>query len=169
MDQLALLNAASWLHHTPLGWAAQGGWPWLWPACETLHFMGMALLIGAVGLLDARMLGLFKGLPLAPLERLVPWGVLGFVINLATGIVFFAGAPEQYIGNAAFTLKMLFVLLAGVNVSLFYLTGLSRRVDRLGAGEDAPMPAKLIAGVSLFLWFGVLYWGRMLPFLGDAF
>jgi hypothetical protein len=163
------MYVARWLHNSPLGWAAAGGWPWLWAACESLHFMGMALLIGAVGLLDARMLGLFKGLPIAPLERLVPWGVLGFVINLATGIVFFAGAPEQYVQNIAFGLKMLFVLLAGVNVSLFYLTGLSRRVDRLGAGEDAPMAAKLIAGASLFLWFGVLYWGRMLPFIGNAF
>jgi hypothetical protein len=165
----AFLYAARWLHNSPLGWAAAGGWPWLWAACESVHFMGMALLIGAVGLLDARMLGLFKGLPIAPLERLVPWGVLGFVINLSTGLVFFAGAPEQYVENIAFWLKMLFVLLAGVNVSLFYFTGLSRRVDRLGAGEDAPMAAKLIAGVSLFLWFGVLYWGRMLPFIGNAF
>ena len=165
----ALLSAAQWLHNTPLGWAAGGGWSWLWAACESLHFMGMALLIGAIGLLDARMLGLFKGLPIGALERLVPWGVLGFVINLVTGFVFFAGAPSQYTNNIAFGLKMLFVLLAGVNVSLFYFTGLSRRVDRLGAGEDAPMAAKLIAGASLFLWFGVLYWGRMLPFIGNAF
>ena len=164
-----LLSASRWLHDTPLGWAASGGWPWLWPACEALHFMGMALLIGAIGLLDARMLGLFKGLPIGALERLVPWGVLGFVINLVTGFVFFAGAPSQYTNNIAFGLKMLFVLLAGVNVSLFYFTGLSHRVDRLGAGEDAPIAAKLIAGASLFLWFGVLYWGRMLPFIGNAF
>ena len=165
----AVLSATRWLHNSPVGWAAVGGWPWLWPVCESLHFMGMALLIGAVGLLDARMLGLFKGLPVAPLERLVPWGVLGFVINLATGLVFFAGAPEQYVDNVAFWWKMGFVLLAGVNVSFFYLTSLSRRVDRLGAGEDAPMAAKVIAGASLVLWFGVLYWGRMLPFIGDAF
>ena len=43
------------------------------------------------------------------------------------------------------------------------------RSDRLGAGENAPLTAKVIAGVSLFLWFGVLYWGRMLPFIGNAF
>jgi hypothetical protein len=165
----AFLDATHWLHRTPLGWAAAGGWPWLWAVCESLHFMGMALLIGAVGLLDARLLGLFKGLPIAPLERLVPWGVAGFVLNLATGLVFFAGAPDQYTSNLAFWMKMGFVAVAGVNVSLFYFTGLSRRVDRLGAGEDAPMAAKAIAGLSLFLWFGVLYWGRMLPFIGNAF
>ena len=159
----------NWLHNTPLGWASSGGWPYLWAACESLHFMGMALLIGAVGLLDARMLGLFKGLPIGALERLVPWGVLGFVINLLTGIVFFAGAPDGYITSLSFWLKMLFIVLAGINVSFFYLTGVSRHVDRLGAGENAPLTAKVIAGVSLFLWFGVLYWGRMLPFIGNAF
>ena len=158
-----------WLHSTPLGLTAAGGWPWLWPACESLHFMGMALLIGAVGLLDARMLGLFKGLPIGPLERLVPWGILGFVINLLTGIVFFAGAPEGYISSLSFWLKMLFIVLAGLNLSYFYLAGVNRQVDLVGAGEDAPMTAKVIAGVSLFLWFGVLYWGRMLPFIGNAF
>ena len=61
-----------WLHGTSLSWAVAGGWPWLWPAAETLHFVGMAILIGTVGLLDLRMLGVANGLPLGPLERLIP-------------------------------------------------------------------------------------------------
>ena len=142
---------------------------WTWPVCESLHFMGMALLIGAVGLLDARMLGLFQQLPVGALKRLAPWGVLGFVINLVTGFLFFAGAPGQYIGDSTFWYKMLFIALAGVNVILFYATGLARRVDKLQPGEAAPLSAKLVAASSLFLWFGVLYWGRMLPFIGNAF
>ena len=52
---------------------------------------------------------------------------------------------------------------------LFYVTGLYRRVDSLPAGADAPMAAKLIAATSLILWLGVLFWGRMLPFIGNAF
>src|SRR3954463_7303948 len=65
---------STWLHGTTLSWAARGGWPWLWPLCETLHFVGMAMLIGIVGLLDLRMLGFVKGVPLRPLQRLLPWG-----------------------------------------------------------------------------------------------
>jgi hypothetical protein len=68
-----------------------------------------------------------------------------------------------------FWLKIAFIALAGVNVLLFYATGLSRRVDEVGAGEDVPGAARVVAAASLFLWFGVLYWGRMLPFLGGAF
>jgi hypothetical protein len=158
-----------WLHGTSLSWAARGGLPWLWPLCETLHFVGMAMLIGIVGLLDLRMLGFVKGLPVRPLQRLLPWGVAGFVLNLLTGIVFFSGDPFQYLDNDIFWLKMAFILLAGVNVLLFYATGLGRRVDATGAGEDVPRAARAIAFASLFLWFGVMYWGRMLPFLGGAF
>ena len=91
------------------------------------------------------------------------------MINAVTGFLFFAGAAGQYIHNSVFWYKMLFIAIAGVNVGIFYLTGLSRRVDRLGPGEDAPLAAKAIAASSLFLWFGVIFWGRMLPFLGEAF
>ena len=159
---------ARWISHTPVAWFVIG-LRWTWPVCETLHFLGMAMLIGAVGVLDARMLGLFTRLPIGPLERLVPWGVAGFVINAVTGFLFFAGAPNQYIHNNIFWYKMLFIAIAGVNVGLFYLTGLSRRVDGVGPGEQAPLAAKMIAASSLFLWFGVIFWGRMLPFLGEAF
>jgi hypothetical protein len=42
-------------------------------------------------------------------------------------------------------------------------------VDNVGAGHDVPPAAKLVAATSLFLWVGVMYWGRMLPFIGNAF
>jgi len=160
---------AAWLHGTKLSWAVAGGVPWIWLLCETLHFMGLALLVGIVGVLDLRMLGMAKELPLGPIQRLMPWAVLGFTINLITGSLFFAGDPSQYIHNVAFAWKLVFIGLAGVNVILFYVTGLYRRVDSVGAGHDVPFAAKLVAATSLFLWVGVMYWGRMLPFIGNAF
>src|SRR2546423_6044246 len=120
---------STWLHGTRLSWAVAGGVPWIWPLCETLHFMGLALLMGVVGVFDLRMLGMAKELPLGPLQRLMPWAVLGFGINLVTGCLFFAGDPFQYIPNVAFFFKLLFIALAGVNVFLFYATGLYMLVD----------------------------------------
>jgi len=160
---------STWLQATKLSWAVAGGVPWIWPLCETLHFMGLALLMGVVGVLDLRMLGMAKELPLGPLQRLMPWAILGFVINLITGFLFFAGYPTQYTHNVAFAFSLLFIGLAGVNVILLYVTGLYRRVDGVGAGQDVPAAAKLAAAASLFLWIGVMYWGRMLPFIGNAF
>lgn len=159
---------ARWLKGTGLSYCVTH-YSWIWPTCETLHFIGLALVIGMIGLLDLRLLGVAKGLPFAPIGRLVPWGILGFAINLVTGSLFFAGDPFQYTHNYAFGLKMLFILLAGSNVLAFYLTGVSRKTEALGPGDDAPLSAKVIAGTSLFLWFGVMFWGRMLPFLGNSF
>ena len=142
--------------------------PWVWPACETLHFMGMALLIGVVGAVDLRMLGVMKRVSFAPLHRLLPWGIAGFVVNLITGFLFFAGDPYQYKDNIAFLFKVLFIVLAGINVLVFYLVPF-RQVEAMGPGDDAPVSAKVIAATSIFLWMGVVYWGRMLPFIGNAF
>jgi hypothetical protein len=162
-------SIAAWLHATRLSWAVGGGVPWIWPLCETLHFVGLALLVGIVGLFDMRVLGVGKGLPLGPLTRLMPWAMLGFAINVITGFLFFAGDPFQYIHNVAFGFKMLFIGLAGINVIVYYMSGLYRRVDSVAAGQDAPAAAKVVAAVSLGLWIGVMYWGRMLPFIGNAF
>lgn len=162
MESLARLLQITWVH----SWVTD--YAWVWPVCEILHFVGMALLIGTVGFLDMRMLGLGKGIPVAPLERLIPWGIFGFVLNLVTGVVFVAGnpigGPLEYLSNLAFQLKMLFILLAGVNVLAFYLTGVSRTADAVGAGGDAPRSAKIIAGISVILWIGVIYCGRMIMY-----
>src|SRR5262245_24568244 len=167
--QLAFVDAFStWLKGTKLS-AFVIHYPWVWPAAETLHFIGLAMLIGVIGLMDLRLLGMAKRVPFAPLHRLLPWAISGFAICLGTGVLFFSGDPFQYNHNPVFWFKMLFLLLAGLNVLAFYLTGVFHRVETLGPGEDAPLPAKVIAGVSLLLWIGVMYLGRMLPFLGEAF
>ena len=79
---------------------------WGWPACETIHFVGLSLLFGVVLLVDLRMLGFMKGIPFSTLHRLLPWGVLGFGVNVVTGILFFIGAPPDfYVTNATFYLE----------------------------------------------------------------
>ena len=160
---------AAWLKTTRVSWAVAGGIPWLWPLGEILHFIGLSMLVGVAGVLDLRILGVAKGLPLAPLQRLMPFAVAGFAINLITGFLFVTGDPFQYIHNYAFWLKMLFIVLAGLNVLVFYALGLSQRINAVASEGDAPWGAKVVAGVSLFLWVGVMFWGRMLPFLGTAF
>jgi hypothetical protein len=142
--------------------------PWAWPICEMLHFMGLALLIGIIGPLDLRLMGFMKSVPISALKSLVPWAVAGFVINLVTGVMFLTATPEQYLRNLSWWFKVLFLVIAGVNVLLFETTQRSRMLA-MGPGEDTPAAFKVIGGVSLASWFMVLYWGRMLPFLGDAF
>jgi hypothetical protein len=136
---------------------------WLWPASETLHFLGLCLLVGTVGLFDLRLLGLAKRIPPGALHRLVPFGIFGFAVNVTTGVLFFVGAPHQYAHNLAFKLKMGSLAFAGINVLVFYATTF-RRVKTLGAGDDTPFPAKVIGLSSLVLWVSVMTCGRLLTF-----
>lgn len=135
----------------------------MWPVAESIHFIGLSLLIGAVGGFDLRLMGLGKQIPLGAFHRLVPWGVLGFGLNLMTGIAFFTTFPDQYTYNPSFHLKILFMSIAGINI-LFFYTAMFRKVRTLGPGEQAPVPARIVGGVSLLAWMGVITCGRLLTF-----
>lgn len=130
-----------------------------WRICECIHFLGLTLLLGTVGLFDLRLLGMGKGLSPGGLHRLIGWGVFGFVLNAVTGVMFFVGIPYQYMYNGAFQAKMVCLILLGVNVFIFYLTT-HPKVARLGPEEGAPLQAKIIAAISLFLWVAVICFGR---------
>jgi hypothetical protein len=139
--------------------------PWAWVASETLHFVGLTLLVGVMLLINLRMLGVAKQIPFATLDRLLPWAMLGFAVNTMTGMLFVAAAYGQYTGSAAFYWKLLFVVMAGVNTLYFTFD----RTWLLGEGRDAPPLSKMAAALAMFLWVGVMYWGSMLPFIGTAF
>jgi hypothetical protein len=140
--------------------------PWMWPTCETLHFVGLSLLCGVVFLVDLRILGVMKGVSFASLHRLLPWAALGFGVNIGTGMLFFVGIPGQYIHNAAFYWKIGLAMLAGANALYFTLFD---EPWSLGPKEEAPLRAKIAAVSAMVLWVAVMYCGSMLPFLGNSF
>jgi hypothetical protein len=142
------------------------GRTWVWPTSEALHFIGLWLLFGVVLLVNLRMLGMMKSIPFAAVHRLLPWAVLGLGINLITGMMFVLGAPGQYMENIAFFWKMGLLLLAGADV--LYLTAFDRPWA-LREGQDAAVIDKAMAASAIACWIGVMYFGRMLPFIGNAF
>jgi hypothetical protein len=142
---------------------------WLWPVCEILHFFGLSLIVGVAGFFDLRLLGFFRGVPLRAAWSLLPWAKAGFALAALTGLVFLVGTPAQYLDNRAFFFKVVFLVIAGLN-ALFFETRYGKAVLAGQAGDQAPPAAyKRIAAVSLVAWFFVIYWGRMLPFIGNAF
>ncbi len=136
---------------------------WAWPISETLHFIGLVLMVGTVGVFDLRLLGVAKGIPPAALHRLLRWGVAGFVISLLTGLLFISGAPDQYFYNSAFHIKAVCLAMIGLNVVLFYSLQF-KHVKAMGANDDALVPAKVMAGISFVLLIAVMCAGRMLTF-----
>ena len=137
--------------------------PWGWPVAESLHFLGLCLLIGTVGVFDLRMLGLAKGVSLGALHKLVPVGVAGYLLNVITGTMFLSTAPDQYLYNPAVQSKFFFMLLAGINMLFFYSTT-SMQAKNTTAMADAPVRARLIAAISLACWCAVIIAGRLITY-----
>ena len=162
-----LQSISDWLEAFGL-WQFFNTYDWAWPLFEILHFVGMALVIGTIGLIDLRILGFAKGVPIAKLEALMPIGVAGFLINAATGVMFVIGnpdgAPIYYLDNLAFQIKMTLILLAGINVLIFYAAGIAHTANAVAPAGDAPARAKLIAGASLFFWISVIFFGRLIMY-----
>ncbi len=141
---------------------------WAWVICESLHFFGMSLLIGTVGLFDLRLLGFARQVPILVLHRLIPIGIAGFALNLATGFCFLAGTPDQYLFNAAFHVKVALVAIAGLNV-LFFYGRVFARLHALPAEAPPPLSAQVAGAVSLTAWVGVMSAGRLLTFFRPPF
>src|SRR5215471_10757254 len=138
---------------------------WLVPFCKTLHYFGIAALAGIVGVVDLRIFGVAKGLPLRPLQRLMPWAVLSFVVTAATGYALLRISPASALGPPV---NIVFLVLIGLNDTLYFATGLKRQVDSVAAGESTSASAKIVAAVSIALWIGVVYWSRVASFLAAA-
>jgi uncharacterized membrane protein len=138
---------------------------WVWPTAEILHYVGLCLLFVVVLVVDLRMLGLGKRLSFEGLYQLLPLGMLGFTLNLATGMMFFVATPKPYTGFVFF-LKMMLVVLGAVNILYFMLFDEAWAV---GEGQDAPATAKLAAVSAIVIWIAVLICGRLLPVLGNSF
>lgn len=139
-------------------WAASN--PYAYPAANTVHVLALVLLLGGIGLVDLRLLGAFRALPLQPLSKaLVPIAATGVLILAASGIILFAADAESVARKGVFQLKLVLIALALANVAAFRLL--------YGAvGSDPPPPgARALALVSLLLWTSVAICGRMIAYL----
>ncbi|MBI3050404.1 MAG: hypothetical protein HYY76_19070 [Acidobacteria bacterium] len=140
---------------------------WGWPAAESVHFIGLTLLFGSIAVWDLRLLGMACGVPIVAFHRLVPFAVLGFMLNAASGSMFLMTEPDQYIYNPAFHFKLLFLTLAGVNIGVFYAL-FFRRVRALEPTARAPAALRVIGAVSLACWAAVIICGRLITFYRPA-
>jgi len=156
LDPVAIVNFAIDTGIFDIAYSA-----WGWPIAEIVHFVGLTLLISTVGVVDLRMLGFFRGMALRNLHKLIPIGVLGFVLNVLSGTIFVASSPDQYLYNPAFQVKMGLIALAGLNMMLFYATT-ARKLRNLGPTDRAPQAAKVFAAISLTSWMLVIAAGRVI-------
>ncbi len=160
----ALLAFCQWLENTPMG-AAMRNSGWIAPMMETLHICGIVALLTSNAILALRLLGCaFRGDPVSKLaKQLLPWAWFGFALLAATGLLLFSSEATKYYANAVFRLKMLMILLAGINAIVFHWT-LYRRVAMWDEARVPPLGARLAACFSILLWIGVVAAGRWIAY-----
>lgn len=131
--------------------------PFAYPALEVLHIVGIGLLLGNLVLLELRVFGRGRALPVADLARLsLSLAATGFGIAAASGLLMFASQPAELLANRAFTLKIGLLMLAGCNAAWFHARGSLQRLDRAARGSML---------LSTAIWLGVVTCGRWIAYL----
>lgn len=159
-----LLDFCKWLEQTQAGASVRQSL-WLFPAIETAHLLGMAAVLGTIGAVDLRLMGLaMKGQSASVLaRRLLPWTWTAFAVQVVTGGLLFASEATRMFRNPAFRVKMLLIVLAGLQALLFHLTSRHRRGEAI---EPTQRMRDAVAGfASMALWISVVAAGRWIGFI----
>jgi hypothetical protein len=141
-------------NHAAMSWIVTA--PFVYPALEAAHILGIALLVGSLVVFELRVWGVGRVLDAGALARLaLPITVAGFCLAATTGSLMFAAQASELIANQAFVLKMGLLLLAGLNALWFHGRGALARGSRF---------ARLQTALSLGLWIGVIICGRWIAY-----
>jgi hypothetical protein len=137
---------------------------WGYPLLETIHSIGMAMMIGSLGLINLRVLGFKPDLPLLGTRELLPLAWLGFTLNAVSGTLLFTSDAVYFFSKYTFRIKMVLIILGGLNAAL-----LGRRVFREASAAGVPAPAptastKWVAVTSLLFWLGAVCAGRLIAY-----
>ena len=137
---------------------------WAFPIAETIHIAAFALVVGSIIVLDLRLLGFSRRIPIARLStHIVPWTIGAFVVAAVAGLSMFTAHTADYIENPVFLLKMGLILAAGANAAILHI-GAMRAADAWDVDAGAPVAVRFAAALSIVLWLGVIACGRMLAY-----
>jgi hypothetical protein len=137
--------------------------PLLYPLANVAHIIGAILLVGPIMMLDLRLLGLSRRIPLRLLaQHLLPWAIFGLLIMLVSGFLLFAAEATAYAVNPVFQFKAVLIVAGILNAVIFEL--LARRNWRDWENYAVPLIGKLLALISLVIWLLVAISGRLIAY-----
>lgn len=132
--------------------------PWAYPVANLLHLLGLVLLVGSIGVLDLRIVGAFRALPLAHLSRaLTPLALGGLVLMVLSGPLLFSADAIALSRSSTFAWKLALIVVALVNALAF------RWLWRDSLGEPSPV-LRLMAIASIALWLWIAALGRLIAY-----
>jgi hypothetical protein len=137
----------------------------LWSIFESVHVLTLGLFVGFAAMLDLRLLGVaFRDVPVSKVaRRLLPWTTFGFVLMVISGVLVFYGNPLHFYHNIFFRLKIVMLILAGINAWVFH-SGIWMSVERWGRDAVTPGAAKVAGAASLVLWVSIIFAGRLIAY-----
>lgn len=136
----------------------------VFPALEMLHFLGLCLLFGSLLIVDLRVVGFTKVIPIQRVDVFIRFAIIGFSINLISGLLFVIGDSDRYLINIAFWIKMGVIILAGLN-TLYFVRRIKPQMDAGVDSIDLKQGAHVVAWLSLVLWTSVIVLGRFIPYV----
>jgi hypothetical protein len=159
-----ILRFLEWLKGTSFS-AIMIGSTWTEPIIETIHVLTLTVFLGFAILLDLRLIGLgmLHRRPSQMLKQLNPWLGGSFAVMIVTGILLFVADPVVFYTSIFFKMKMIMLILAGVNVLIFNLTVR----NTVGEWDEHSKPhrrARIAAIVSLILWIAIVAAGRAIAY-----
>jgi hypothetical protein len=160
-----LPHLCQWLHDSTIGTSIRES-TYAFPVIETVHVLGITLLVGTIAVVDLRLLGiLFKREKVSSIVRQVlPLTWSGFVVMFVSGVLLFWSEAEKAYVNPIFRIKLLLLLLVGLNPLIFHST-IYRRVTAWDDALVAPRQARLTAILSLTLWSATIVAGRAIAYV----
>src|SRR6202162_1759972 len=160
-----IITICVWLEQTAVGSHVRESL-WLFPVIETVHIFGIILLVGATSILDLRLMGVtFREEPVSKLaRRFLPWAWAGFLIQVVTGLLLFSSEATKMYGNLGFEIKMLLILVAGINAFVFHSIAY-QSVGKWDNDPVAPFLARAASLLSILLWFGIVAAGRWIAYV----
>jgi hypothetical protein len=137
---------------------------WAFPIVETIHICAFAIVVGSIVMLDLRLLGVSRRVPVSRLAaHVLPWTILAFFVAALAGLTMFTAHANDYLTNRVFMLKMGLILLAGINAAMLH-AGAMRAVGAWDTDAGPPPRVRLAAALSIVLWLGVIACGRLLAY-----
>jgi hypothetical protein len=139
-------------------------WLWLYPSVEIVHITGIALLVGSIAILDLRLLGLSRTVPVRRLAaHILPWSIASFALIVPSGLAMFVAHANDLMSNPVFAGKFCLILLAGANAGILH-AGVFRGAEQWDVDVMPPLAARAAAAASLLLWISVIACGRLLAY-----
>lgn len=162
---MAIKEGLAWLEAKPFATAIAES-SWLFPTIEVVHVVALALVVGSIAMLDLRLLGVSRKdhgvLELA--AQTLPWTWGAFAVSVVSGFLMFSSAATTYADNVPFRIKLILLVLAGINMLVFHVTAY-RTVHHWNHQLPTPIAARVAGTLSLTFWIGVVFFGRWIGFV----